>query len=89
MLALDRSSGSSLWKNDRLSLRRASVAYPLDDHLLLGDFEGYIHVLKSEDGSFAARRKTDGSPILSPPITLGDGALIQTSDGELYSIAIR
>ncbi|MDO8312438.1 MAG: outer membrane protein assembly factor BamB [Sideroxyarcus sp.] len=89
VLALDRSTGSSLWKNDRLSHRRASVAYPLDDHLLLGDFEGYIHALKSEDGSFAARHKTDGSPILSPPITLGDGALVQTSDGELYSITIR
>ncbi len=89
VLALDRSTGSSLWKNDQLSQRRASVAYPLGDHLVLGDLEGYLHVLKIEDGSFVARRKTDGNSILTPPITLGDGALIQTSGGELYSIAIR
>ena len=89
VLALDRSSGSSLWKNDQLSLRHATAVYPLDDHLVMGDFEGFIHVLKSEDGSFVARHKTDGSAILTPPITLGDGALIQTSDGELYSIAIH
>ena len=78
-----------MWKNDQLSLRGATVAFPLDEYLLLGDYEGYLHVLKREDGSFVARQKTDGSPILTPPIALGDGALIQTSDGELYSIAIK
>ena len=87
--ALDRSTGSSIWKNDQLSLRRATAAYALDDYLLIGDFEGYLHVLKNEDGSFVARLRTDGSPILTPPITLGDGALIQTSGGALYSVAIH
>ncbi len=89
LLALDRSTGSSLWKNEQLSHRNASAVYPLDDRLLLGDFEGYLHVLKQDDGSFLARHKTDGSPILSPPVTLGDGALIQTSAGELFSIALH
>ncbi len=89
VLALDKSSGASLWKNEQLSLRQATAVYPLDDYLLLGDYEGYLHVLKSEDGSLVARRKTDGSAIPAAPITLGDGALIQTSDGELYSIAIH
>ncbi|MBI5007171.1 MAG: outer membrane protein assembly factor BamB [Nitrosomonadales bacterium] len=89
VLALDKSSGASLWKNSQLSLRKATAAYLLDDYLLLGDYEGYLHVLKSEDGSLVARRKTDGSAINFAPMTLGDGALVQTSDGELYSIAIR
>jgi outer membrane protein assembly factor BamB len=89
VLALDKSSGASLWKNDQLLLRSATAVYPLGDYLLLGDFEGYLHVLKSEDGSFVARRKTDGSAINIAPQTLGDGALVLTSDGELYSIAIR
>lgn len=89
VLALDKSSGASLWKNEQLSLRKATAVYPLDNYLVLGDYEGYLHVLKSEDGSFVARHKTDGSAIQIPPVTLGDGALIQTSDGELYSIAIH
>jgi len=70
VLALDRSSGSSLWKNNQLSQRRATAGYVLDDYLLLGDYEGYLHVLKREDGSFVARHKTDGSAILAPPVTL-------------------
>jgi outer membrane protein assembly factor BamB len=89
VLALDKSSGASLWKNDQLLLRKATAVYPLGDYLLLGDLEGYLHVLKSEDGSFVARRKTDGSAINIAPLTLGDGALVLTGDGELYSVAIR
>lgn len=89
VLALDKSNGASLWKNSQLSLRGGTAVYPLDDYLVLGDYEGYLHVLKRDDGSFVARRKTDGSAINIAPMTLGDGALVQTSDGELYSIAIR
>lgn len=89
VLALDKSSGATIWKNSQLLLRKATAVYPLDDYLVLGDYEGYLHVLKSDDGSFVARRKTDGSAIQISPVTLGDGALIQTSDGELYSIAIH
>lgn len=89
VLALDKGTGATIWKNNQLLLRKATAVYPLDDYLLLGDYEGYLHVLKSDDGSFVARRKTDGSAIRVAPVTLGDGALIQTSGGELYSIAIH
>ncbi len=89
VLALDKSNGASLWKNGQLLMRKVTAAYALDNHLLLGDFEGYLHVLKSDDGSFVARYKTDGGAINISPVTLGDGALVQTSDGGLYSIAIH
>lgn len=89
VLALDKSSGSSMWKNSQLLARNVTAPYPLDDYLLVGDFEGYLHALKIEDGSFVARYKTDGSAITVSPVTLGDGAMVQTSDGGLYSIAIH
>lgn len=89
LMALDKNSGATLWKNNQLLLRKVTAVYPLDDYLLLGDFEGYLHALKNDDGSYVARSSTDGSAIQIAPVTLGDGALIQTSDGELYSIAIH
>ncbi len=89
VLALDKSTGATIWKNSQLAMRKATAVYPLDDYLVLGDYEGYLHVLKSDDGSFVARRKTDGSAIRVTPATLGDGALVQTSGGGLYSIVIR
>lgn len=89
VLALDKRTGATIWKNSQLTLRRATAVYPVDDYLLLGDYEGYLHVLKSDDGRFVARRKTDGTPIRVAPATLGTGALIQTSGGKLYAIAIH
>jgi outer membrane protein assembly factor BamB len=89
VLALDKSSGASIWKNDKLLMRGATAVYPLDNYLLLGDYEGYLHVLKAEDGSFVARRRTGISAINAAPVLLGDGVLVQTSGGGLLSIAIR
>jgi len=89
VLALDKNSGSSMWKNSQLLLRKATAPYPLDDYVLVGDFEGYVHALKSDDGSFVARYRTDSSAIAVSPVTLGDGALVQTSDGGLYYIVIH
>lgn len=89
VLALDKSSGASLWKNSQLSLRNGTAVYPLDDYLILGDYEGYLHVLRRDDGLMMGRGKTDGSAIKTAPVTLGDGALVQTSDGGLYSVTIR
>lgn len=87
--ALDKSSGSSLWKNDRLSLRSTSAPYVLDKHVVVGDFEGYLHALSREDGSLAARIRTDSSAILSAPVELDGGMLLQTSGGGVYSVTIH
>ena len=87
--ALDKSSGSSVWKNDKLSLRRTSAPFVLGDHIVVGDYEGYLHVLKAEDGSFEARLKTDGSPIMAAPVELDGGFLAQTANGRLYSVALH
>ncbi|GAB4122348.1 MAG: outer membrane protein assembly factor BamB [Sideroxydans sp.] len=89
VLALDKATGATLWKNERLIWRGVGAPFVLDDYLLVGDAEGYLHVLKREDGDFAARLKTDGSAIKAPLQPLGLGALVQTSGGHLYSVILR
>jgi outer membrane protein assembly factor BamB len=89
VIALDRTSGSSLWKNEQLLRRVTTSPYVMDNFVIVGDFEGYLHVLKREDGSLLARYKTDSSAILIAPVLLGDGMLVQTTDGMLYSFAIN
>lgn len=88
VLALDNSTGSTLWKNDQLFMRRVSAPYVMEKYVVVGDFEGYLHVLSRDDGSLLARIKTDGSPILFAPVALGKGLLLQTRDGGVYSIDI-
>lgn len=89
VMALDKLSGSTLWKNDQLFMRQVSAPYLLDKFVLVGDFEGYVHALSREDGSELARIKTDGSSILFAAMKLGKGLLLQTRDGGVYSIEIN
>ena len=87
--ALDKSSGSSLWKNDQLTMRHVSKPYVFGNYVVVGDYQGYLHVLGREDGGMAARFKTDGGGILAAPAELDDGLLVQTLNGGLYSIVIH
>ena len=89
VIALDKTSGSTVWKNDKLLLRDTATPYALGDFVVAGDYEGYLHGLNREDGSFAARIKLDGSAIQATPIGLDDGLLVQTRGGDLYSLSIH
>lgn len=89
VLALDKLSGSSYWKNDQMSLRKTTAALALDNYLVVADYEGYLHALNRDDGSFAARFMTDGSTIRSAPVAAGDGFVVQTSGGGLFSLVIH
>jgi len=56
---------------------------------VVGDYEGYLHGMNREDGSFAARIKLDGSAIQAAPLELDNGLLVQTRDGGLYSLSVQ
>ena len=90
VLALDKSSGASLWKQDKLFGRGVSAPAVLGRFVVVGDFQGYLHFLSREDGSFAARIATDGSAIVAPPVRVDLGTLIvQTRNGGVYAVALQ
>ena len=89
IIALDKTSGSTLWKNEQLFLRGATKPYALGNFVVAGDYEGYLHGLSREDGRFAARIKLDGSAIQAAPMPMDSGLLVQTRGGGLYSLEIR
>jgi len=84
--ALDIASGASLWKQDKLLLRRVTAPLPRRDLIAVADAEGVVHFLSREDGSFVARMVTDGSPVVAPLKALGTGLLVQTSKGGVFAI---
>lgn len=89
VVALDKNAGTSVWKQDKLSYRNLSSPLAFKDYVVVGDFEGQVHFLKFEDGSFAARVATDGSNITTAPQVMNDKVLVQTREGSLYAISIR
>ena len=87
--ALDRTNGRSVWKQDRLAHRRLSLPVPTGSELAVGDFEGHVHFLARDAGTFVARAATDGSPVRAAPLTLSFGVLVQTRNGGLYALGLR
>jgi outer membrane protein assembly factor BamB len=87
--AFDATSGKQLWHNDNLKSRQVSVPFLLGHAVVVGDFQGYVHFLSRDDGTFVARMKTDGSAITAAPVLAGDTLVVQTHGGELYGFRPR
>ncbi len=87
--AFDVTTGNPLWKNDKLKNRDLSAPYLLGPDVVVGDYQGYVHFLSRDDGSFLARVKTDGSRITAAPVAVGNTLIVQTQDGDLYGFVSR
>lgn len=87
--ALDRNNGATLWKQDKLQARDVTLPVIYKDFLVVGDLQGYIHVMSRFDGRFVARTKVDSVGILVPPVVDGDRLLVLTRDGDLVAFTIK
>jgi len=86
---LDRLSGSSLWKQDKLKNRRLSAPVIRRGLVAVADGEGIVHFLSREDGSFAARQATDGTPVRALLQAVGPAVLVQTVGGEVRAFEVQ
>lgn len=84
----DRERGLSPWKQDKLRDRRLSTPLPLGRYVAVGDYQGYVHLLDSDTGAFAARAATDGSAIVALLRTTPQGLVVQTANGGVFAFAI-
>jgi len=82
-----RDTGAIVWRNERLKNRQLSSPIATSRAVAVGDFEGYIHFLSREDGTFVARLPSDGSPIQAPPVNAGETVVFQTRSGSVVAIA--
>lgn len=83
--AFDRSSGRSIWRQDRLANRRVTLPLPVGNEIVVADLEGIVHFLARDTGAFVARAQSDGYSILTAPVALGAGFVVQTQYGGLYA----
>lgn len=87
--ALDRSTGASVWKQDRLAERRIGGPQVLGDFVALVDSEGYVHLLASSNGAYVGRMATDGTAATSQPALFLSSILFQSAGGNLYAVTAR
>lgn len=79
--ALDRVSGATLWRQDKLLYRSLTVPGSMGDYIVVGDFKGYLHWLAKKDGKLAGRHKVAGDAIDSTPVIIGQRAYVLADNG--------
>lgn len=87
--ALQDGSGDALWRQTRLLRRKVTAPVIVGNHIIVGDFEGYVHWLSREDGHFVARAHVADDAIRSKPVIKGDLVFITATDGTLTAFRIK
>jgi len=91
--AVSPSNGRTLWRQDKLAHRQltAPVPIPGTDYLIVGDYNGYVHVITRADGRIVARhRPGDSFGILADAVAVDDGRVaIQARGGQLSVLSVR
>ncbi len=86
--ALDRRTGASLWKQDKFKYRKLSAPSVIQDYVIVGDLEGYVHWMAKSDGHIVARSRTDRNGVLTKPVVVGGRAYIQGNGGGIAALEI-
>lgn len=83
VLGLDAGSLDQVWLQEALAWRQLSPPQTLDDYLLVGDFEGYIHILAQEDGELQGQYHYDDEGIRVAMQRWQDGVIVYGNAGKL------
>ncbi|MBL8510469.1 MAG: outer membrane protein assembly factor BamB [Betaproteobacteria bacterium] len=88
VLALDKASGATVWKQEKLVNRDPGLPLAHKGKVLVGDAAGLVHILSTDDGNLIGRISTDGSRIRSL-VSNGDRAIVQTDKGGIFALAVK
>ncbi|MES9843892.1 MAG: PQQ-binding-like beta-propeller repeat protein, partial [Candidatus Sedimenticola sp. 6PFRAG5] len=84
--AVDPRNGSALWKNEKLKARRLSAPAVLGDYVVVGDYQGYLHWLSTEDGRLLGRTRVGEDPITTAPVVDNGVVYIYGDGGALAAV---
>lgn len=87
--AFELKDGVVAWRQAALRNRQVTEPAVLGDALVLGDFEGFVHVLSTENGAFMARLPVGGGVMRSPVQSTPQGALVQAGDSSVSLIRLN
>ncbi len=87
--AFATADGAKVWRQDGLRNRRVTAPASTGQYVVVGDFEGYAHVLSASSGEFAARLALSGGAMFAQAQTTSRGVLLQTGDSSLVMIELK
>ncbi|MFL1404983.1 outer membrane protein assembly factor BamB [Marinobacter sp. M1N3S26] len=83
VVGLDASTLEEVWVQDALSWRRLSEPATIGDMLVVGDFEGYLHILSQDNGQLQGQLEFDDEGIRSPMLRWEDRLIVYGNGGRL------
>ncbi len=89
VVALEREAGTQLWRQEALRLRDVTAPTRYANTVVVGDFEGYLHWLSPDDGSFLARERAARDRISAAPLVVGQNVYVQGDDGTVAAFSLR
>ena len=86
--AVQQGSAEVVWQQEGLKNRRLTSPMAFSNYVLVGDADGYLHVLAQADGRIMARGRLSSG--LQSPMVESDGIVyVLANDGKLSALEIR
>jgi outer membrane protein assembly factor BamB len=89
VIALDKSTGATVWKQDVLKGRKIGGPQMVGDYVGVVDVQDYLHLLATADGAYVGRIATDGAIPAARPAATATGIVWQSRDGNVISVRAR
>jgi outer membrane protein assembly factor BamB len=86
VMALSRFTGREIWKKENLLYRNPTAPVIMDDSIVIGDVEGYLHWLDKTSGEIQERINIGKSKISNAPLVLNNSIYVLTDSGDLVSV---
>ena len=86
--ALNEEDGISVWKQTELERRFITDPVFFNNHIIVGDFEGYVHWLSAETGEIVNRTRLDRNSILAPAAVSDDIVVLRSSSGKTIAMTL-
>ncbi len=84
VVAWNMNDGKVAWTSDSLRYHQLSNPLVLGRSIVIGDETGQLHFLSRVDGSVLKRLATDGSPLVSAPVLVGNTLAVVTRKGGVF-----
>lgn len=87
--SIDRRTGTAFWKQEELHGRKITAPQIIEDKIVIGDFEGYVHWLDKKDGVIRGRIRASDSRFIAQPVRWQNYINMLDNEGRLFAVSTR
>lgn len=84
VVAWRRTGGERAWSSDALLHRGLTAPLAAGRSIVVGDAQGFIHLMSRDNGAMLNRLSTDGSAVVGGPVLVGNTLVAVTRNGGVF-----